>query len=468
MNQKEQLASLAGSRSAAGRGRKRNWGSLLLLLLFLGGVALVFVLVFGNRLRPRIPVTVVPALLLESEASGGAQTPPRPREVLAQASGWIEPDPYPIRVPVKVDGFVESVAVYAGDAVEKGQQLAALDPTNFALRADRLSASLAEARALETVRTREVAQARADRTAAAAAHDAAAAALREAEDRLARIRTLEPGDVAEADVVSAEQAVTSARAARDAARARLTRAGAAVETREAEQARQAAQVEGLGVDLARARLDLARTTVRAPMAGRVLERVAAPGMKRRAATEDPDSATVVTLYDPERLQVRVDVPLSDAGRLVTGMPARAVTAALPGQTFTGHISRITGKADITRNTLQVKVALARPDPRLRPEMLCRVEFLSVPAARAGGSSRARQVWLSGAALPDAAGDAATVWVVDPVTETVSPRDITVGAPSRDGRRLIREGLLPGERVVVDSDRSLTPGASVSIQEERQP
>jgi RND family efflux transporter MFP subunit len=435
MNQEQHLASLRRAGPSSGRGKKKHLGSLFVLLAFVAGAALVFVLVFGKRLQPRVPVSVVPALLLESEeVMPTPTTDSSSGSVLAQASGWVEPDPFAVRVPVKVDGFVEEVLVYAGDTVKRGQLLATLDATNYVLRVEHLAASLEEAR-----RDRAVAEAQ---TAIAEARH------HEAEDRLQRIQTLDPGDLSEVEVVAAERAGTEARSE--------------VEARRAAFARQEARVAVLQTQLEQARVDLSRTRVLSPMDGMVLKRFAAPGMKRMAAMDDPDSATIVSLYDPGQLQVRVDVPLSDAGRMVTGMPARVVTAALAGRVFTGHITRITGEADIARNTLQVKVALDEPDLALRPEMLCRVEFFAPAASGPRASARARQVWLSESALDGSAAGAVTVWVVDPVAESVAPRDIEVGAESRDGLRIVYRGLRPGEQVVAGSTARLEPGSRVLI------
>jgi hypothetical protein len=70
-----------------------------------------------------------------------------------------------------------------------------------------------------------------------------------------------------------------------------------------------------------ARLRLERLTVRAPADGRVLGLVARPGTKLMG--QDPrapaDASTVVTLFDPRSLQVRVDVRLEDVPR---ARPAR--------------------------------------------------------------------------------------------------------------------------------------------------
>ena len=265
MNQQEHLASLSRSRSSPGSGRKKNLGSLLLLLAFLVGMALVFILVFGKQLQPRVPVTVVPALLLESDEPVTAAASDQPRAMLAQASGWIEPDPFPIQVPVKVDGFVESVFVYEGDTVKQGQLLATLDATNHALRVEQLTASLEQAQLDHTVTEAEI-------TIAQTRHH-------EAEDRLQRIRTLDPGDLSEVEVIEVERAETETRSM--------------VETRLAEQARQEARVAALQAELDQATVDLSRTKVTAPMDGMVLRRFAAPGMKRMLGMDDPKSAVIV-------------------------------------------------------------------------------------------------------------------------------------------------------------------------------
>ena len=432
-----------------------------MLLLFLVGMALIFVLIFGQRLQPSVPVTVVSALLLESDEATPIAMPARPGSMLAQASGWIEADPFPVWVPVKVDGFVEAVFVYEGDIVKEGQLLATLDATNHTLRVDQLTASLEEARALERVREQEIEQALRARTVSEAGKTAAEARHHEAEDRLKRIRTLKPGDVSEVEVIAAERTETEARSALKEAVARLASAGSAVASHRAELGRQEARSASLRVELEQAQVDLTRTEIRAPMDGIVLKRFAAPGMKRMARMDDPNSSTIVSLYDPKHLQVRVDVPLSDAGRMVIGMPAKVVTAALAGQVFTGQITRITGEADITRNTLQVKVALKHPDPTLRPEMLCRVEFFASPTLEARTMFRTRQVWLPAEALKDPGEGTTTVWVVDPVNETVSSRKIEVGPGSRNGVRMVYKGLRPGEQIVVESKGHLEPGTRVS-------
>ncbi len=398
---------------------------MLILLAFLLGMAALFALLFGDRIRPRVAVTVTPALYLETGDSIAAASV-APVRMVAQASGWIEPDPFPVRVPFKTDGFVEAVHVLEGQAVREGELIATLDASNHVLR---------------------IAMLEADLTMAEAEQRAAKAELHEATDRADRVRRLDDEDVSPVERIAAERMATEAQAMAD---------------------QRTARIAALRARLDEARLDLERTRVFAPIDGVVLARHAAPGMKRMAGMDDMDSASAVTLYDPRRLQVRVEVPLSDVGRIETGMTARIVTAAFANRVFTGVVSRITGEADITRNTLQVKVAILDPDPRMRPEMLCRAEFVASTARTSANASGARLIWIPAAAVVDENGDTAAAWVIDPVHETAERRAITIGAEQRDGHRPVLDGLRAGEKVVIAGAERLRPGALVTVQQGEQP
>src|SRR5690606_23362563 len=119
----------------------------------------------------------------------------------------------------------------------------------------------------------------------------------------------------------------------------------------------------------KARLALSRTIVGSPVDGRVLRLLSIPGQKKMLSDNDSESSTVAILYDPAKLQVRVDVPLADAAGLQVGQTARIRCGLLPDKVFDGTVTRITGEADLQRNTLQAKVSIASPVDQLRPEML---------------------------------------------------------------------------------------------------
>jgi multidrug efflux pump subunit AcrA (membrane-fusion protein) len=57
--------------------------------------------------------------------------------MLFQASGWIEPDPLPVKATALIDGVIDEVRVLEGQFVKKGETLATLvdDDARLALAA---------------------------------------------------------------------------------------------------------------------------------------------------------------------------------------------------------------------------------------------------------------------------------------------------------------------------------------------
>ena len=127
-----------------------------------------------------------------------------------------------------------------------------------------------------------------------------------------------------------------------------------------------------------ARLRLERMTLRAPISGRVLALNAQPGRRVTglAPASEQDSATVLTLYDPQ--------PAPGPGRCASGRcaPGSARSAGSDRvarsspQPLTGQVLTATSIADIQKNTLQVKVAIDAPPPVIKPDMLVQVTFLA--------------------------------------------------------------------------------------------
>lgn len=450
------LDSLKRASSSASHSRASQRRSWLLLPALLAGFALLSFFLFGERLRPRLEVETAPALLVET--SEGDTT--EPSKSFSQASGWIEPDPYPIHVPVRVDGLVETVDVLEGESVKKGQLLATMDPVDFEFSLRSLEGSLQAAKAQQLEKEASVIRADAEHRRAQAGVTAAEARLAEQEDRLRRVLALDEGVVPEDDRLQVEREVAVGQADLAAAKAEMEGHMAHMKVEKAGVQMASANVTELIARVERAETDLARTHIYSPMDGVVMYRYVTPGGKRMRGMDDSESVTIVSLYDPKKLQVRVDVPLADAAGVLVDMQARIQLSAFPNQTFSGVVTRIVGKADIVRNTLQVKVAIKDPDLRMRPEMLCRVEFLSAPKLGNTGSLAVRaseNVWIPEAAIQEGT----KAWVVDPVTQRVELREVEVGTETREGYQVIMEGLRPGERVVLNNPVGLKPGERVT-------
>lgn len=446
----------------------------MLPVILLGVLTGLAGFIFREQLLPATPVETARVALLETETGESALSAPAAAGMLFQASGWLEPDPWPIRVATLTDGFVESMWVEAGDAVTNGQAIAQLDATDNRLA---LEAALLDQQVLEATLTEHRASIEpviALAAAAKARRRKASARLKEAEDTLRRIEGLVDRDTAPTERIAARRTVAERDADLAVAEAEILELDKRIAAMEQTCARLDVQIDLAAKQAAIERLALDRTLIRAPMDGRVLRRFAEPGAKRMARMDDPNSATLVSLYDPARLQVRVDVPLSEAGRVTVGMPARISTAMVPDRSFSGTVTRIVGEADLQRNTLQVKVALIDPDPRMRPEVLCRVEFRGEPSTgeATGGPSPAsgrRSLWVPATALADASAETTRVWVVDPDTYRASPVEVQVAGESRDGFRLVRQGLLANQWIVTNGWQRLKPGGRVRpIHEEVRP
>ncbi|MAC74974.1 MAG: hypothetical protein CMJ22_05235, partial [Phycisphaerae bacterium] len=79
-----------------------------------------------DAVRPRTGVRATAVAIRSIEAGPSAVA--RENEVLVQAPGWIEADPFSVYVPALTEGIVSEILVLEGDRVEQGQAVARLVP----------------------------------------------------------------------------------------------------------------------------------------------------------------------------------------------------------------------------------------------------------------------------------------------------------------------------------------------------
>ncbi|GAA5119050.1 efflux RND transporter periplasmic adaptor subunit [Luteolibacter yonseiensis] len=436
------------------RAPSRRSPAWLLPLAIAFGFLLIFLALFRDRLLPARDVDV--AIVLTTP--GGAEAPAAVRTqaapsasgpMLFQASGWIEPDPLPTKATALIDGVVDSVNVLEGQTVKKGDLLATLvaDDARLALRAAEqnhrmaVSSHASHLGIILTVR-KKLASARAAIEAARTLED-------EAADQFGRVERLPEGAVSRSDVVSARLRLAREQAQRSMVETGADEIAADIARLEMETQVKDDGIAAAAIEVEKARLALDRTRIAAPISGRVLRLAVAPGDKRMLSMDEADSSTVAILYDPGKLQVRVDVPLADAAGLQVGQPAKIHCSLLPERVFRGEVTVITGQADLQRNTLQAKVRILDPVDILRPEMLCRAEFLAPPVVAASSSSSAP---VAGGTLsmwvPEKSISGGKVWICDPRTKRVEGRTAATTSDTREGYRRVSEGIKPGEWVVM--------------------
>lgn len=444
--------------------RSRTW---LLPVGLLIGFLCILALLFGNRLLPAVEVKTSPVVTHRAstdeptEKSTAAQKNVEPvaGKMLFQASGWIEPDPYVTYVPTLVNGVIDKVYVLEGQSVKKGELLATLVDDDAKLDLQEAEQKINTLNAAISAHCTGSDITQAELMAARKKIESAKARLAEASDHLARLENLPDGAVSRQEVVQARLAKTRQAAQVAEIKAEIPRLSARLEQIDLERVSMASTLAELETRRDRAKLAMGRTRIKAPIDGIVLHLHAAPGKKRMLNMDDAKSAVIVELYDPNKLQARVDVPLTEAAGLEVGQFVELTSDLLPDVVFKGRLTRITGEADLQRNTLQAKVSIIRPDPRLRPEMLIRGKFFSTSGTAALGNKASNQrlsLYVTEAALVTES----SVWVVSP-RKTAELRPIRLGNESRNGHRRVLDGLRSGEQVILPPHSDLKNGTRVT-------
>jgi RND family efflux transporter MFP subunit len=247
-------------------------------------------------------------------------------------------------------------------------------------------------------------------------------------------------------------------------RLRIADTRAVAEAQAAVQRAEAA-VASASADRDDAALRFERMEVRSPAGGIAMTRLVEPGSKLMLNMDAPRSAQVVRLYDPEKLQVRVDVPLVDAAKVGVGQPAEVVVDVLPDRMFRGCVTRVVHEADVQKNTLQVKVAIEDPSPEIKPEMLARARFLAKPDPdELETKDRAiQQLFVPREAVVERDGRS-FVWLADQVDNVARLREVRPGRAMVDDWISVVEGVQPGDRVIIEGPTDLADGQRIRISE----
>lgn len=133
-------------------------------------------------------------------------------------------------------------------------------------------------------------------------------------------------------------------------------------------ARSKSGMEGAQVKLQRARLDLSRTRLGAPFAGRIATLKVVPGQWVRQGDE------LMTVVDLDPIKVEVQVLESEVGYLTPGRSATVSFAAFAGESFTGRVETINPMVDGQTRTAKVTVLVPNPQGRILPGMYARVSL----------------------------------------------------------------------------------------------
>jgi HlyD family secretion protein len=316
-----------------------------------------------------------------------------------------------VQVAPLVEGQpLEALLADVGDVVAEGEVLAILSRTSLELQKTEAIASLAAARA-------GIAQSEAQLVEA----EAASAEARRVADRTAILR--EQGtapqaqaDTANANAISANARVTVASQGLEAARAQLALAEARLEN----------------IDL-----QLSRTEVKAPVAGKIIARNAKLGAIATAAGQP-----MFVMVRDGALELRADIAETDIVRLAPGQMATLQAVGL-GNTVTGTVRLIEPAIDPVTRLGRARIEIDNEDT-LKSGMFIEAEILA--ASRDG-------LAVPMTAIGSRDGQPTVLRVVDGKVEQV-----TVKTGIRDGGFVeIVEGLQAGDLVVRKAGAFVRPG-----------
>ncbi len=235
--------------------------------------------------------------------------------VTAEATGTVEPV-LKVEVTSKASGEILRLYVDTGDRVEPGALLAEIDPRDVRNSANQANADI------------EVAQARID---------------------IAKAQVERSKQLLESGVISAQEH----------------------ESRTLEFANAQAALVKARTNSQLAQLRLQDVTIRAPIAGTILEKNVEEGQVIQSSSQNISSGTtLMVMADLDAVQVRSLVNERDLGEIVEGMTTSVTVDAYPDRTFVGVVDQIEPQAVVQQNVtlFPLIVRLDNSSRLLRPGM----------------------------------------------------------------------------------------------------
>lgn len=254
-----------------------------------------------------------------------------------------------VQVGSQVSGQIKEIFVDYNSVVKQGDVIARIDPESFALRVNQAMSDLEAGRATALTQRANVAALQAEVS-------RAQVALAEAERDLKRNQMLAgKGFVSQAAleksqsaVATAQEQVKTAQAQRAVGDAQIRNGEALVKQRESQ--------------LAQAKVDLERTTIRAPVDGIVISRSVDAGQTVAASLQAPTLFLIArNLTD---MQVEASIDESEIGRVIVGQEATFTVDSFPGRTFRGKITQVRKAALVVQNVVTYVAIISAPNPDL--------------------------------------------------------------------------------------------------------
>jgi HlyD family secretion protein len=287
-----------------------------------GGVALVVILIGG----------------LTAAKSGKKAVEVRTEQVQKRdlvasvtASGQVRPQTK-VDLSADITGKIVKLAVKEGQMVTKGQFLLQIDAQQAEAGVQRMEASLASSKA-------QMAQAQANLLQA-----------QRSLERTAQIKKTNPTLISDEQIEQLRTAVDVNKALYESARHSVDQSSASLRD---------------------ARSSLGKTTIYAPMSGRVTRLNVENGETAIQGTLNKDAATLLTIADMSVLETKVKVDETDVARISLGDSAVIQIDAFPDTTFLGKVTKISNSA--------VKAAATQQNTDQAVDYEVTIQLLNTPA-----------------------------------------------------------------------------------------
>jgi HlyD family secretion protein len=262
------------------------------------------------------------------------------------ASGQIQPH-NKVDLASDITGRITRLAVKEGDLVTKGQFLLEIDPSQYRAAAERAAAAVASSRSQASTSRPTLLQARRNY------------------NRLLELKKANPTLVSDEQVEQLKTQVEVAEAQLEAANNGIAQAQASL--RDAQSL-------------------LAKTTIFAPMSGRVTRLNVEEGETAIMGTLNKDAATLLTISDMGVLETKVKVDETDVSRISLGDSTVVQIDAFPDTTFVGRVSEISNssiKAGMQTNNpadqaidYEVTIQLLNAPPATRPDFSATAKIIT--------------------------------------------------------------------------------------------
>lgn len=294
-------------------------------------------------------------------------------EVVVDSTGYIVPA-HQIQVSPKVSGMIMKLYIEEGKRVKKDEVLAELERTEYEAERDRAQAALNEVRELlqelTQHRVKEVDQAK-------ARWEEAAAQGKQLElDRKRSSKLRHDNALAERDFEQAESAYMAMVGHEKSLRLDYELLVKGPRDNKIDAVKR--KIRQLEADLTKAEWRLDNCTVRAPLTGTILTKIAEEGNIVNQLSMNL-KGSLCDMADLSDLEVDLSIQEREIARVFQGQRCRIRSNAYPDRTYEGYVSRLMPIADRAKGaiTVRVKVTVPREEEGvyLKPEMGVVVWFL---------------------------------------------------------------------------------------------